>query len=206
VSSWYGQWRANGRRLKRCIGPKRLPGSREGLTRQQAEARLRQLVAETPAARPTSECLTLAERHRYMANLRAKGRKPSTIVAAESCLKVWLLPALGDRSLDAIKSEHVEDLMSRMEVGDRPGRPGSKPCGPKTIRNYVGTLSAIYHFAMHSRRRWAPANPCDDVDLPELEGTEDIHFLEPSRSRRSPRRPSRAPTTRSTGRSTSPRR
>jgi hypothetical protein len=93
---------------------------------------------------------------------------------------VWLLPAFRDRTLDAIRGDDVEDLMSRMEAGDRPGRPGSKPCGPKTIRNYVGTLSAIYHFAMHSRRRWATANPCEDVDLPALEGDEDIRFLEPA--------------------------
>jgi integrase len=32
---------------------------------------------------------------------------------------------------------------------------------------------------MHSRRRWATANPVADVDLPELEGDEDIRFLEP---------------------------
>jgi integrase len=103
------------------------------------------------------------------------------IVAATSCLDVWLLPTFGDRTLDAIRGEDVEDLMARMEAGDRPSRSGrrSKPCGPKTIRNYVGTLSAIYRFAMHSRRRWAAANPCDDVDLPELEGQEDIRFLEP---------------------------
>jgi integrase len=178
--SWYGQWRANGRRLKRCIGPKRVAGGRGGFTRAQAEAELRRLMSETPAKKPTSERLTLAEvAPRYVRQLEAKGRKRSTIVAAQSCLDVWLLPALGDRALDAIKPEHVEDLMSRMEAGDRPGRPGSKPCGPKTIRNYVGTLSAIYHFAMHSRRRWATANPCDDVDLPEIEGTEDIRFLDP---------------------------
>jgi integrase len=69
--------------------------------------------------------------------------------------------------------------MSRMQAGDRAGRPGSRPCGPKTVRNYVGTLSAIYRYAMHSRRRWATANPVDDVELPELEGQEDIRFLDP---------------------------
>jgi integrase len=178
---WYGQWRANGRRLKRCIGPKRQSGARDGLTRPQAEAELRRLMAETPASKPTRERLTLAEvAPRYVRNLEAKGRKRSTVVAAESCLDVWLLPALGDLTLDAIKSEHVEELMARMEAGDRPGRPGSKPCGPKTVRNYIGTLSAVYHFAMHSRRRWATANPCEDVDLPDVEGHEDIRFREPA--------------------------
>ena len=182
--SWYGQWRAHDARHKRCIGPKRRPGSRDGLTRTQAEAKLRGLIAESPPARPTNERLTLAEvAPRYLANLRAKGRKRSTLVAAESCLNVWLLPALGDRALDAIRGEDVEDLMVRMEAGDRPGRRGdkrSKHCGPKTIRNYVGILSAIYRYAIHSRRRWAAANPVDDLDLPAVEGDEDIRFLEPA--------------------------
>jgi hypothetical protein len=112
--------------------------------------------------------------------LEAKGRKRSTIVAAKSRLNVWLLPALGEKTLDAIRSEEVENLMSRMEAGDRPDRPGkrSRVCGPKTIRNYIGTLSAIYHFAMHSRRRWARANPCDDVDLPEVEENGEVHFFD----------------------------
>ena len=104
-------------------------------------------------------------------------------MAAESCLNVWLLPTLGDRALDAIRGEDVEDLMARMEAGDRPDRregTRSKPCGPKTIRNYMGTLSALYRFALHPRRRWATANPVDDVDLPDIEGDDDIRFLEPA--------------------------
>ena len=177
--TWYGHWRANGRQVKRRIGPKRSDGTRDGLTRRQAEAELRRLISETPAARPTRERMTLREvAARYERHLEAKGRKRSTLIAVESGLRVWLLPALGDRTLDAIRGEDVEDLMARMAAGDRPGRPGSKPCGPKTIRNYIGTLSAVYHFAMHSRRRWATANPCDDVDLPEIDDSAEIHFFD----------------------------
>ena len=36
--TWYGHWRADGGQLKRRIGPKRAEGSRDGLTRTQAEA------------------------------------------------------------------------------------------------------------------------------------------------------------------------
>jgi len=182
--SWYGQWRAHGVRHKRCLGLKRKPGSRDGLTRTQAEAKLRRLVAQSPSTRPSSERLTLSEvAPRYLAALRAKGRKRSTLVAAESCLSVWLLPALGDRAMDAVRGEDVEDLVARMETGDRPGRRGAtraKPCGPKTIRNYMGTLSAIYRYALHPRRRWAHTNPVDDLDLPRVDGDEDIRFLEPA--------------------------
>jgi len=118
---------------------------------------------------------------RYLRHLEAKGRKRSTIVAATSCLEVWLLPALGDRTLDAIRGEHVEDLMVRMEAGDRPGRGGE---AVEAVRDEDDSQlrrhpQRDHHFATHSRRRWATANPCDDVDLPELEGYEDIRFLEP---------------------------
>ena len=49
---WYGQWWVEGRQIKRAIGPKRQPGSRDGLTRKQAEAELRRLMQTTrPAPR-----------------------------------------------------------------------------------------------------------------------------------------------------------
>jgi integrase len=87
--TWYGKWRTNGRQIKRAVGPVRTPGARDGLTRAQAEKKLRDLMAETPAARPTTERLTLAEvAPRYLAYLESKGRKRSTLVAAESCLRV----------------------------------------------------------------------------------------------------------------------
>jgi integrase len=181
--SWYGRWRVGGRRVKRRLGPKRADGARDGLTRPQAEARLRTLRAETPGGPARGRRVTFAEAAAaYVRHLEAKGRKPATVVAARSALDVWLAPALGDLDLDAIRAEHVEDLISRMRAGRRPGRRARrrvKPCGPKTIRNYVGTLSAVYRFALHARRRWATANPCAAVDLPALHGGEDIRFLEP---------------------------
>ena len=46
------------------------------------------------------------------------------------------------------------------------------------MRNYVGTLSAIYHYAMHSRRHWARVNPCDEIDLPGVEATDEVQYFE----------------------------
>jgi integrase len=67
-----------------------------------------------------------------------------------------------------------------MRAGNRPGATKkSLPCAPKTIVNYVGILGAIYHYATHPRRRWAGADPTDDVDLPDLERNTDIRFLDP---------------------------
>ena len=48
--SWYGRWYIGPKRIKRRIGPKREPGSRDGLTRAQAEAELRRrMESEQPS-------------------------------------------------------------------------------------------------------------------------------------------------------------
>ena len=44
--AWYGQWRVDGRLVKRKVGPKRSPGSRDGLTKAQAEKELRMPACE----------------------------------------------------------------------------------------------------------------------------------------------------------------
>ena len=43
--TWYGSWRVGGRRIKRRLEPKRRPSMADGLTRTQAEAELRRLMA-----------------------------------------------------------------------------------------------------------------------------------------------------------------
>ncbi len=177
--SWYGQWRTNGRQLKRRIGLKRREGSRDGLTRQQAEAELRRLMAETPARTPVvGERLTIEELgRRYMRQLERQGRKKATRVALESILRVWLVPHFSDRALDSIKPEDVEDLMRRMEAGGA-GRRAAKPVGAKSIRNYIGTLSALFNFAQ--AKGWLDVNPVRRVELPGVEHSEDIRFLLPA--------------------------
>src|SRR3954447_11218495 len=82
VETWHGKWRANGRQIMRRIGPVRATGSREGLTKTMAEAELRRMISETPGLTPVAARLTLADvAPKYLAHLKAKGRKRSTIVA-----------------------------------------------------------------------------------------------------------------------------
>lgn len=52
--AWYRKWRVNDRQVKRRIGPKREPGTGDGLTKSQAETRLRRLREDAHAARPWS--------------------------------------------------------------------------------------------------------------------------------------------------------
>jgi hypothetical protein len=54
---WYGQWWVGGRRVSRTLGRVRQPGTRQGLTRKQAEAELRRRMQEVRSS-PRSESLT----------------------------------------------------------------------------------------------------------------------------------------------------
>ena len=77
---WYGQWYVRGKLIKRSLGPVRQPGTREGLTKIQAETRLRDLISETNAAPPPIvERVTVTQAgERHLRQLALKGRKTST--------------------------------------------------------------------------------------------------------------------------------
>jgi hypothetical protein len=45
--TYYGIWWVNGKQVQRRLGPKRVEGTRQGLTKSQAEAELRRLIGET---------------------------------------------------------------------------------------------------------------------------------------------------------------
>ena len=168
--TWYGKWRHNGTQVKRRIGRKRSEGSRDGLTRRAAEAELRRLIAEVRPIVAASEALTIGEvGRRYITYLERMGRKLSTRTAVESTLRVHLEPYFGDRPIGSITHEDVVDLMATME---------GKGVGPKSIRNYLGTLSAIFNFAKGPRRRWATWNPCEGIELPAVPDHEGFRYLE----------------------------
>jgi hypothetical protein len=93
---WYGQLYVRGRIIKRSLGPVRDPGTRAGLTRTQAEARLRALMIDADTAPPAvTERMTLAEAgDRRIKQLARIGRKPDTTLANyESEIRVHFTPA-----------------------------------------------------------------------------------------------------------------
>jgi integrase len=166
--TYYGSWWSNGRRVNRKLGPKRARGSREGLTAAQAEAELRRLMRDVQPEQPTDRLDVSEVGRRYLAHLEALGRKRSTLTAVEMALRVWIEPRLGGRAFARVRPEDIEDIMRAMVAGG---------VGPKSIRNYIGTLSAIYRYAMHPRRRWANTNPCEVIDLPSLPVSTEIRYL-----------------------------
>ena len=57
--TYYATWYAAGRKVKRRIGATRVPGTRTGLTKTQAEAELRRLMGEVRASVPRQDRISL---------------------------------------------------------------------------------------------------------------------------------------------------
>jgi integrase len=113
------------------------------------------------------ETLDVAElAARYLTYAERRGRKPSTLRNIESETRVHFAPFFGSKALDSIAVEDVADLVAVME---------GEGLAPKTIRNAIGTLSALFNFAV--RRRWASSNPCVGVELPAVPDATEIRAL-----------------------------
>jgi integrase len=164
--SWYGRWYSGGKRARRAIGPKREPGSPDGLTRAEAEAELRRLMHDARAAQNRASLTVAVVGERLLRHLEIVGRKPTTLATYRSALETHLLPALGALSLGEVDKEHVENLMAAMQGAGK---------AAKTRANALVLLHQLFHFA--ERNGWCTDNPCARVDRPQVEPTLDIRFL-----------------------------
>lgn len=160
--SWYGRWYVGSERVKRRLGPKRLPGTREGLTRAQAERELRRRI-EALKQTPQKGRLSVSEAGTALvASLEARGRKASTLAAYESAIRVHLEPFFGNRPLARIETRDVEAFIASCH-----GR-----CAPKSIRNYLGILHSILEDT------GVQPNPVAKARKPESQAVDpDIRFL-----------------------------
>ncbi|MCP9491606.1 MAG: hypothetical protein MSC31_17285 [Solirubrobacteraceae bacterium MAG38_C4-C5] len=88
--SWYGRWRMGRRRVNRKLGLKRVTGSREGLTRSQAERQL-QRVIDVELRAVADVRMTVGEAGELLIDhLESLGRKRSTVGEYRSYLRVHL--------------------------------------------------------------------------------------------------------------------
>jgi integrase len=167
AGSWYGRWRVGDRRVNRRLGPVREPGSREGLTRSQAEAQLRRQTEQVTVA-PTFEKVTIAEAgERLAAQQEIRGRKPATIEATRSAVRVHLAPYFGGKSIDRIEARQVEQFIAaELRSG----------LAPKSVRNYLGVLGSIFELAL--KRGWASDNPVKRAERPDIAPCNEIRFLD----------------------------
>lgn len=169
-SAWYGQWRVRNRTVTRKLGPIRTPGSRDGLTRKMAEARLRKLMSEVTVT-PVYERMTVEEAgERLIQHLVTRGRKASTTVGYQSYLRVHVAPFFGQKQIATITKEDVEEFVAVCLDNDQ---------SIKSTRNYLGFLHSVFDFAL--RTGWVVANPCKAVEKPAVvDEDQDIRFLDQS--------------------------
>lgn len=198
--TWFGWWRVDGRQVKRKVGPVRTRSRADGMTKAQAEQRLRELMAEVkaedvgraPTDRRRPGAYTVAElADIYIEHARThRGLKEgTTLTDYSSAVRVHLAPFFGDTPIQRIDAERIEALARHLRTKRGQGRRGGQPLSPKSVANYLGILSTLLNFAV--RRKWLPASPMAAVDLPahKVVGTSDapiaeLTFLEPHEVRR----------------------
>jgi integrase len=142
---------------------KRSPLSSRSAALRWAEGRERVLFQRlmNPAQHtPRKEAPTLrAFAPRFMdGHARANRQKPSGIAAKEMILRVHLLPMMGSKRLDAIKSEDVQRLKRHLEAKS-----------PKTVNNVLAVLSVMLKKAVE----WEVIDrmPCAVKLLPVSKGS-----------------------------------
>jgi integrase len=168
--SWYGTWWVGSKQRKRKVGPMRKAATNEGLTKVQAEARLRKMMEETKRAPVVPERLTLVEvTERYIKHLEnVVERRSSTVETYKSIVKKHIRPFFEELAMTAVTDCDIEDFIAtRKESG----------LAPKTINNQVILLTGIFNFAV--KRGWTDFNVVQSVDRPsQSDGDPDIRFLD----------------------------
>ncbi|MBA3509680.1 MAG: site-specific integrase [Thermoleophilaceae bacterium] len=156
--------------MSRVVGPIREPGTRDGLTKSQAEARLRRIIEDTAAAPPIVERVTVKEAgDRLLAQLAALGRKRATVQSYESILRVHLAPHFGDQALAKITRQDVEAFIGACRADGQ---------SVKSTLNYLGLLHGIFEYTL--REGWVSSNPCKLAAKPRAADVDpDIHYLDP---------------------------
>lgn len=167
--SYYGQFRIAGRQVKRKLGAVRKPGTRDGLTKAQAERRLRQLIEATDTAPPTERLTLAVAGERYVRHLElVMERKPSTVQDYRIILARHLAPFFGTRAIDKLTAE---DVTAYLHAKARAG------LARQSIVNQINFLHAIFKYAV--KRGWVATNPVVAVDRPQSKGHDpDVRYLE----------------------------
>lgn len=193
---WYGKWRVDGRQVKRKVGVKRSRGEADGLTKSQAEARLRELMAEVTADDLAVSASGLRRPGRYsigeLGDLYVnyardhKGLKAGTLTEYESVVRVHLKPYFRDVPIQRIDGRQIEAFAKHMRAKRGSGKRGGEPLAPKTIANVLGSLAVLLNFAV--KKKWLPATPMKAADLPRLVDTDapidELSFLDPAEVQR----------------------
>ena len=186
-------WRDSDGRHKRVLGPawvKRNGHTARGavkwraadgpapdgyLTPNQAEAKLRDLLAKAPTKRTTPRPPqrtfgeACAEWLRYVEHDRA--RRPSTVADYRNTLRRYLLPHFGDyRPVRDINTDDIDAFREQLLDEGRLSR--------RTIQKILVTLHGILKRA--KRKKWIESNPAEDAERIVLKRSGDFTVLSPA--------------------------
>jgi integrase len=166
--SWIGSWYApDGRKIRRKVGQARTPGERDGLTKAQAEQRLRTMRnAEQPRTR--TERVTIAEAGEELRRrLEIRGRRKSHRLTVESDLRNHITPFFAGKELDSVTPRDIERYIAVKLA----------TLAPKTVRNHLNTMHSLFDIGL--RLGWCHSNPVKLADRPIIKSTETrIKFLD----------------------------
>jgi len=164
VGAWYGP---DGRSVKRTLGAVRAAGSKDGLTKAEAERALRR-IREQERELVATRRITMAEAGgELLLRLALKGRKRSHRLTAASDLRIHLVPFFGGKELARITPDDIERYVrvKREEVA------------LKTIRNHLNLAHSVFELGL--RKHWCLTNPVKRADRPVLRTTETrVKFLD----------------------------
>jgi integrase len=168
AGAWYGRWLVGERRTNRKLGPVRQPGTKDGLTRSQAERELRRRMEREHSVAGTTRVTVADAGERLVDHLEALGRKPTTIGIYRSILRTHL-GALRETPLERVHAADVERTVASMR---------RRGAAPKTINNALTLLGQVFDHGI--RKGWCGTNPVRLVDRPAVEQSDEIRFLDQS--------------------------
>jgi integrase len=150
--AYYGRWRTlDGRKLNRRIGPVRAAGSRDGLTRSQAERVFRRIQQAEELRPPVvgDGLVTVSEAtDSLLKRLTLEGARKSYLLGCRSMQRVHIDPRIGARPLAEVTTADIEAVASAMLAS------GLKQ---KSVHNVLVLLHGVFEHAM--KRRWTQHNP-----------------------------------------------
>jgi len=167
--AFYGRWRIGDQQVQRRLGPVRSPAKPDGLTRKQAEGRLRQLMTETVAPSPDRRLTFDVAGAQYLRHLEdVMQRKRTTVQDYRIMLRRHLGPFFGKRPLGAIEPSDIgEYIASKRRVG----------LAMKTVTNHLQFAHGVFAFSL--RRGWVTMNAVAMADRPPAAPADpDIRFLD----------------------------
>jgi integrase len=101
---------------------------------------------------PRTESPTVREFHRTLMAYSELNNKDSEVATKRAIFTYRILPLLGDKRLDEIRPEVIEEFKAQLRSGDRPGGVPARKYGDKTVNNTLTVLRTMLGYAVRLER------------------------------------------------------